>query len=459
MKGWIDKLIARFWNRSASRRRHAVATRVLDLGLRISDGETNQSRVSIPQNRRAEHVAVLGKTGTGKSSLLRYLAQQDIESGRGFVYFDLHGDATPFLLGIVAAQERATKQDSSDRLIIIEPADPDFSVGMNPLEGHASDNRFVQIAEFSQVLKQRWHLETFGARTDELLRNSLYALTESGLTLVELAPFLTHAACRAACLKNLGNTEVKQYFELRYDQASEPMRAVMREPILNKVSAFSADPHFRHIVGQRRSTFSVVEAMDRGFWVILNLHKGRLGEQAATLGSLFLTTIKNALFSRTKRDLFTLYCDEIQNLVTYGSGLETVLSEARKFGVSVVSANQFLDQYPQEMRSAILAVGTHVFFQLSAPDAQQVSTALDGGKLLAELLKNLPRRQMVVKTGHERWQQARVATVTEAKVDAADLHDRCRARWARKRSEIEEEIRERQAVVGRSTKEALNEWE
>ncbi len=145
--------------------------------------------------------------------------------------------------------------------------------------------------------------------------------------------------------------------------------------------------------------------------------------------------------------------------MTYGSGLETVLSEARKFGVSVVSANQFLDQYSQEMRSAILAVGTHIFFQLSAPDAQQVAAALDGGKPLAELLKNLPRRQMVVKTGHERWQQARVPTVVEPKVDATDLYDRCRARWARKRSEIEEEIARRQAVIGRSAKEALHDWE
>jgi hypothetical protein len=309
------------------------------------------------------------------------------------------------------------------------------------------------------VLKERWHLDSFGARTDELLRNSLWVLAENGLTLLELAPLLSHSVFRGECLKHVENSEVKQYFELRYGQASEPMRAVMREPILNKVSAFTADPQFRHIVGQRRSTFSVIDAMDQGYWIVLNLHKGRLGEQAATLGSLFLTTIKNALFSRKKRDLFTLYCDEIQNLVTYGSGLETVLSEARKFGVSVVSANQFLDQYPQEMRSAILAVGTHVFFQLSAPDAQQISVALDGGKALAELLKNLPRRQMVVKTGHGHWQQARVPRVTEAKVDAADLYDRCRARWARKRSEIEEEIRERQALVGRTAKEALHEWE
>ena len=107
--------------------------------------------------------------------------------------------------------------------------------------------------------------------------------------------------------------------------------------------------------------------MDRGRWVILNLDKGRLGEQASTLGSLLLTKLKNALFARRRRQLFTLYCDEIQNLVAYDAGLDTLLSEARKFGISVVTANQFLEQYPPQMRAAIMAVGTHVFFSFRAP--------------------------------------------------------------------------------------------
>jgi hypothetical protein len=124
-----------------------------------------------------------------------------------------------------------------------------------------------------------------------LLRNSLYTLAENGLTLLELAPLLSHAGFRANCLKRLTNPEIKQYFALRYDEASEPMRATKREPILNKTSAFTADPHFRHIVGQERSTFSVQDAIDQGRWLVLNLHKGTLGEQAATLGSLFLATI------------------------------------------------------------------------------------------------------------------------------------------------------------------------
>ncbi len=416
-------------------------------------------RVAIAQTKRAEHIAVLGKTGTGKSSLLRYIAEQDIASGCGFLYFDLHGDATEFLVKSVAEQETLLRRDLSDRLIVIEPADPEFSVGMNPLERDHGAERFVQVAEFAQVLRERWHLDTFGARTDELLRNSLYALADAGLTLLELGPLLTRAAFRAACLKSLANPEVRQYFELRYDPLSEAMQATMREPILNKTSAFTADPHFRHIVGQRRSTFSLLEAMDAGRWIVLNLNKGRLGEQSPTLGALFFTAIKNALFSRRKRDLFTVFADEVQNLAAYGGGLETVLSEARKFGVSVVSANQFADQLPADMRAAIMAVGTHVFFQLSSADAQQIANALDGGKPLAERLKNLPRRHIVVKSGHAPWQEAIVPTVRVPTVDVADLYARSRARWARRRTEIEDEIRERQALVNRSPSEALNDWE
>ena len=457
MKEWLERLIARAWN--GRRRRQPVRSdRSLDLGAICSESGANAGRLTIAQDRRAEHIAILGKTGSGKSFLIRYLARQDIAAGRGLCCFDLHGDLTPYLLGSIAEREQATGADLSEKTVVIEPSDPEYSVGLNPLEDQPGGNRFVQIAEFSQLLKQRWQLDTFGARTDELLRNALFVLAENGLTLLEAAPLLGNAAFRASCLRNLTNAEVRQYFDLRYDQASEAMRAVMREPILNKISTFTADPRFRSIIGQQHSTFSIVEAMDRGQWVILNLHKGLLGEQAATLGSLLLTKIKNALFARANRRLFTIYADEMQNLVSYGS-LETMLSEARKFGVGVVSANQFLDQYPPDMRAAIMAVGTHVLFQLSTHDGQHVAAALDGGKSLGEILKNLPRRHMVVKTGSERWHEAVVPTVADPKANWMDLYARCRERWARKRTEIEAEIARRQAAATQTSKDVLNDWD
>ncbi len=454
---FLEQLIAALFNRLRGRRGEARSEGgSLDLGFRVVDGQTTRGHATLTNALRTMHIAVLGKIGSGKSSFLRYLAEQDIERDCGFLYFDLHGDATPFLLRTINARERRLHRHLGDKLIIIEPADPIVSVGLNPLEQQSTD--FVRIAEFAQVLRERWHLDSFGARTDELLRNSLYALSDNGLTLVELVPFLTHAGFRAACLKKVENADIRQYFELRYDQASEAMRATMREPILNKTSAFTADPHFRHIVGQP-STFSMKEAMDKGYWVIVNLEKGRLGAQALTLGSLILTVLKNALFTREKRSLYTLYCDEIQNLVAYGSGIETMLSEARKFGVGVVSANQFLDQYPAEMRAAILSVGTHVFFQLSSQDATQVAQALDGGKPLAERLKNLRQRHAIVKSGGERWTEIAVPTIREPQVDYTDLLNRSRLTRGRARVVIERAIAKRQAQFQRSTDEVLHDWE
>jgi hypothetical protein len=165
------------------------------------------------------------------------------------------------------------------------------------------------------------------------------------------------------------------------------------------------------------------------------------------------------LFARRRRQLFTIYADEIQNLVAYDAGLDTLLSEARKFGISVISANQFLEQYPAQMRAAIMAVGTHVFFQLSSTDADKIASALDGGKRLAEILKNLPKRHMVVKSGSRRHQEVLVPNVAESDGDYSDLYNRCRARWARRRTQIEAEIRQRHELTRHRAGEVLDDWE
>jgi hypothetical protein len=460
MKHFFEKQFARFWNRRASDRSSVSPIRgMLDVGMRVVDGELVGSRVGIPQDRRAEHFALLGKTGTGKSYLVRHLAQQDVNASRGFIFFDLHGDVTPFLLKAIAMRERVLRKDLSDRLIVIDPADPEYSVGLNPLEVGRGNDRFMQIAEFAQILKERWHLDTFGARTDEVLRNALYALSECGLTLVELVPFLTDTQFRSRCVSRVTNAEVREYFELRYDQLSDAMRRVVAEPVLNKVSLFLSDVKFRHLLGTQRSTFSLPGSMDRNFWIIIDLDKGRLGEHGATFGSMLLTKTKHAFFMRTQRGTFGVYGDEVQNLVFQGGGLETILSETRKKGGAVCTANQFLGQLPQETQAAILSVASFGFFQLSGGDSQQIAAMLDGGKALAERLKNLPRRHLIFKTVHERWCEAVVPTVREPDIDASDLYRRSRARWARPRREIEEEIRKRREVGRRSNREALDGWE
>jgi hypothetical protein len=458
-RNMLENFIANTWNRCAAPTAKPLRSG-LELGRAVIDGQIRH-HVYLPHEKRPEHISILGKTGQGKSSLLRNMGTQDVRSRRGFLLFDLHGDLTSYLLALIALEEQHTREDLSEKLIVVDPSDPEYSVGLNVLEANGQ-NTFVQLAEFAQILKQRWHLDSFGARTEELLRNSLYVLAENRLTLVEMSPLLTNNEFRAACLQRAANGEVEMYFRERFEAASEAMQATMREPILNKISTFTADPHFRHIVGQQHSTISLQEAMDRGWWVILHLNKGRLGEQAVTLGALLLAKLKNALFSRQQRSLFTLYCDEIQNLVSIDSGLDTVLSEARKFGVSVVSANQFLAQFPPSMQAAILAVGTQIFFQLSSGDADKIASALDGGKRLGELLKNLARRHIVLKTGSERWQEVLVGEVAEVHADFSDLYRRTRTRWTRRRTAIEEQIASRVrpfAARNRAAAGGLDDWE
>ncbi|HYF37251.1 MAG TPA: hypothetical protein VD994_18260, partial [Prosthecobacter sp.] len=133
---------------------------------------------------------------------------------------------------------------------------------------------------------------------------------------------------------------------------------------------------------------------------------------------------------------------------------------ARKFGIGVVSANQFLDQYPPQMRSAIMAIGTHILFQLSSGDADKMAAALDGGKHLAEILKNLPPRNLVVKSGHHHYQRVTVPSFDPPRTDSRDLLNRCRTRWARRRSDVEREIRSRTRIDhARETREVLDGWQ
>ena len=462
MSGFVEKSIARIWNAAASRKRRkepwSEASKT-DLGFMIKDGQLTKNSFGLTQRRRSEHIAILGKTGSGKSYLLSYLASQDITSEHGFVYFDLHGDATPYLLKVFASREKEQRTSLSEKVIVIDPSDNSYSVGLNVLEARDNRQAFVQIAEFAEILKTRWHLDSFGARTEELLRNALYVLRENHLTLLELSPLLTSAAFRTSCIQHVENAEVKAYFATRYDQHSEAMQAVMRDAILNKVSVFTADPHFRHILGQQQSTVSLEDAIENNSYVIVNLNKGRLGEQSATLGSLILSRLKNALFARRSRKTFSLYCDEVQNLVAYDTGLDTLLSEARKFAISVVSANQFLDQYPQSMRSAILSVGTHVCFQLSSQDADKMSASLGGGKYLAEKLKSLPHQELIAKTADYPAVHLRVPNVVTPTESFHDLYERCRARWAKRRTEIEADIHARQRVASQSQSEVLDAWD
>ncbi|MCU1284082.1 MAG: hypothetical protein JWO13_432 [Acidobacteriales bacterium] len=458
MNHLTERIAIALWNWLTSKKpRSSVGE--LTLGNVVSDGQIAKHRVTISSRKRTEHIAILGRTGSGKSTLLRFMAEQDIRAGRGFIYFDFHGDATPLLLKAIAAEELRTGKNLATQTIVIDPSDPIYSVGLNPLEIRSGLSTFVEVAESTKIIKDNCDLDSLGAQTEELLRNSLISLADNALTLIELVPFLANQTFRSSLMNRVQNPEVRSYFESRFDQVSDAMRRTMIAPVLNKTSAFTADPHFRHILGQKASTFSIVEAMDSGWFVILCLPKPRLGEQVATLSSMLVAKVKNEAFRRRRRELFTIYADEIQNIVSSESSVEVLFSELRKFGIGIVAANQYLDQYPPQLRSAVLAIGTHICFQLSSNDAEKMFTALSGGKALSEKLRSLPHRQFVIKSGSESWHEAIVPKVQPTRTDHSTLLNRSRLQFARLRSEVEEQIAQRHPRPETTTEEALDVWQ
>jgi len=234
------------------------------------------------------------------------------------------------------------------------------------------------------------------------------------------------------------------------------MQSVMREAVLNKVTAFTVDQGIRHIVGQQRSSFSLRRAIDEGFWILLDLRKGRLGENTATFAGLFLMKLKNAIFGRASRNLFSLYADELPNLVSAADSFGTLLAECRKFAVSVVTANQFLNQFSPAMRSALVSVGTVLCFQLSAEDAPFMAKALDGERGLVRRLVTLPHRHLFGKFG-DFAQEIAVPRVPSQLVSTTSLIQRSLTLFAKQRQKIEDEINARKPAEAATV--ALDDWD
>src|ERR1043166_5776677 len=237
MSSFLENFAASIWNaiQKPAPNRH----RGLLLGREIAEEQITTRPIILPDSILLEHIWIVGTTGSGKTTLIRLSAQENIRRRKGIVYFDLHGDSIPVLLSTIAEEEARTGEDLSSKLILIPPADPEHSIGWNFLEHTSGQQAFMQIAEITAILKKRWALETSGPRTEELTRNSLFVLAANGLTLTEIRPFLTNAGFRANCLKAVSDPEITAYFETRYNQASEAMQGAMRDPLLSRAAALT----------------------------------------------------------------------------------------------------------------------------------------------------------------------------------------------------------------------------
>jgi hypothetical protein len=324
---------------------------------------------------RCEHAVILGKTGSGKTYLLESLAWQLAKRGDGFAFFDFHGDASLSLI-----RRLTTIPGFDSRLVVIDPSHPTRSPALNILESGPSEaERFRKVSEISSILRQRWGVDSFGARTEELLRNSLYSLAGTGRTLADLPKLLIDVQLRRTVTDAVDHPDIQTYWRERYEPLSEAMKAAFREPLLNRVTAFLSEPAARHLLSQVESTVDVGRAMARRQWLVIRLPKGRLREHAHTLGNLLFAQLQFAALSRESvaqgaRHPFTLICDEVQNLAE--NDLTTLLTEGRKFGISVITANQFWEQLPRELRGALLSAASHICFRVSSADAQILGAEL-----------------------------------------------------------------------------------
>jgi hypothetical protein len=326
---------------------------------------------------RSTHFYAVGASGSGKSKFLESLIIQDIIQGEGFGVIDPHGDLIEDIKGWLYFW---TQKDFKNDIVLIDPTDLENTASFNPLEPIKGIPPERLAAQLVEAFKKIW-ADAWGERMADIMRNSLIALVENNLTLVELPLFLTDSAVRKKILRNVKSPSCLQRF--KYFE-SLPVRTWNEwlESTLNKVDAFLSDPAIRQIFASTKSSFNLRDIMDNKKILLVNLNKGRLGDSANLLGALMVSKIKMAAFSRddmpvTKRQPFYLYIDEFQNFAT--DSFVEILSEARKYQLSLILAHQNLSQLSENLRDSILAnCGIQACFRVNREDAQLLAKELMG---------------------------------------------------------------------------------
>jgi hypothetical protein len=348
-------------------------TASLNLGWYYSENKDELQMAKVAERDRATHLYVIGATGTGKTKFLEYLIQQDIDKGNGFGVIDPHGDMIEDVKGFLACYHGYHQGgEIFDRVILIDPTDQDFTVTFNPLEKLHNVSVAEQAGELVSSFRKIWS-DSWGVRMEDLMRHSLIALGEAEFALADLTRFLTERRFREAVLQKVEHPIALQYFQ-RFDAMTDRGQLPVIEPVMNKINAFLADHRIRHIFSSSKSSFNLREAMDTKKILLIKLDRGKLKDSADLLGSLLMAKIQMAAFSRSdipqsRRVPFHLYIDEFQNFAS--ESFMVILSEARKYGLSLTMAHQTLAQIPEELRSLILGnTGLQVYFRVNRHDAQ-----------------------------------------------------------------------------------------
>lgn len=332
-----------------------------------TDFRNFREKFGIKQKDRRLHMYTIGKTGTGKSTLLLNMIIDDIAKGRGVGVVDPHGQLISDIL------ERVPPHRIND-IILVNPADRDFPIGFNILENVDPDLRSVVSSGVVGVFKKLF-AESWGPRLEYILRNAILALLHyPDTTLLGVNRLLVDDDYRRRVVRKVTDPVVRDFFVEEYDKYDPKFRREAIASIQNKVGQFLSSTTIRNIIGQPKSAFSMREAMDQGKIVLMDLSIGKIGEDnAQMLGSMLITKVQLSAMSRAdvdedeRRD-FYLYVDEFQNFAT--ESFAVMLSEARKYHLNLTLTNQYISQMPEEVAHAVFGnVGTIVSFRVGAGDA------------------------------------------------------------------------------------------
>lgn len=344
-------------------------------------------------DRRA-HTYLIGKTGTGKSSLIHTLVRQDIACSQGLALFDPHGDLVERMLAAIPEHRK-------DDLIYFNVPDRTQPLGFNPLERIPPEKRPLGASSLLEVFKKIWN-DSWGPRLEHILRNALLALLEQPeSTLADILHLLSDRVFRKETMANVYNPQVREFWLQEYESYTPHFRIEAIAPIQNKVGAFLANPLLNRILTQPRSAFDVRRIMDEGKILLVNLAKGKIGEDtAALLGALLVARIEMAALSRAdvpeeERCDFYVYLDEFPTFTTLG--LANMLSELRKYRAPIILAHQFGSQLDVEVRDAILGnVGTIISFRVGVMDAEILAKEFYPESTAADLI-SLPNHDIYLK--------------------------------------------------------------
>jgi hypothetical protein len=343
---------------------------VVNLGWYWSENKQEWQLAKIRDEDRKIHFYVVGASGTGKSKFLEFLIRQDIAKGNGFGVIDPHGDLVEDVKGYLALT--LPKEVLEEKVVLIDPTDQNYTVAFNPLEKLEGISSAEIAAELVEAFKKIW-IDAWGARMEDLLRNTLIALIEAELTLDNLPRFLIDDDFRENVLERVTHPIAKKYFQ-RFNALAPRTREEWMESTLNKVNAFLSDDRIREIFSYQKSSFNLREIMDNKKILLIKLDRGRLKENGDLLGSLLMTKIRMAAFSRSdipreKRVPFYLYIDEFQNFAT--EEFIDTLSEARKYGLVLIMAHQNLSQLPRQLQDSVLTnCGIQCYFRVCRRDAE-----------------------------------------------------------------------------------------